>query len=268
VEDPFLPVAEAFTRKAQVYDEFGRDHPNLDRMRRKVRQHMLAHLEPGDRVLELNAGTGADAAFLAMNGFVVHATDLSPGMTAQIQSKIDSYRLHSLMTVQQCSFTRLDEITNGPFQAVLSNLGGLNCVPDLSLVAAGLAPLLTQGAVVVWVIMPPVCLWEIGLVLRGQIKHATRRWSSGGVMANVEGVQIRSYYYSPGNAIQAFGNDFKLESLRGLSVFTPPADHKGFPRRYPGLYRWLCLLEDRFADRNPWRAWGDFYILTMRYQPS
>jgi ubiquinone/menaquinone biosynthesis C-methylase UbiE len=92
VEDPFLPVAEAFTRTAQVYDEFGRDHPNLDRMRRKVRQHMLAQLEPGDRVRELNSGTGADAVYLAMNGFAVHATDLSPGMTAQMLSKIDAYQ--------------------------------------------------------------------------------------------------------------------------------------------------------------------------------
>ena len=49
-------VAEAFSRKALIYDEFGEGHPNLARMRRKVREHVLDFLKPGDRILELNAG--------------------------------------------------------------------------------------------------------------------------------------------------------------------------------------------------------------------
>jgi hypothetical protein len=66
-------VALAFSRKADEYDAFGSDHVNLARMRRKVYDHVLRFLQPADRLLELNAGTGIDAAFFAGRGQIVHA---------------------------------------------------------------------------------------------------------------------------------------------------------------------------------------------------
>ena len=39
-------VAEAFGRKARVYDDFGRQHPNLERMRAKVRAQRQQPLSP------------------------------------------------------------------------------------------------------------------------------------------------------------------------------------------------------------------------------
>ena len=54
-------VAEAFSRKALEYDAFGTDNPNVTRMRERVYAHLDALLTPGARILELNAGTGADA---------------------------------------------------------------------------------------------------------------------------------------------------------------------------------------------------------------
>ena len=78
----FEDVAEAFSRKAAVYDAFGEDHENLTRMRRKVRDHISALLPVGSYLLELNAGTGLDATAMVQRGYRVHATDISPGMVA------------------------------------------------------------------------------------------------------------------------------------------------------------------------------------------
>lgn len=263
----FAQVEEAFSRKATLYDDFGAGHANLERMRRKVRAHVLGFLRPGAKLLELNAGTGADALFFARQGFRVHATDLSPGMCAQIEAKIASGGLQGRLTAQQLSFLALERLPAGSYDYVFSNMGGVNCAGDLHSIAAGVRRVLAPGGCVTWVVMPPVCLWELAQALRGNLRAALRRLSRGGVLANVEGVSFQTYYYWPGQVSRAFGRDFQVAGLQGLSVFTPTADRKTFPRQHPRLYRLLGALDRRLADRAPFNRWGDFYILTLRYQP-
>jgi ubiquinone/menaquinone biosynthesis C-methylase UbiE len=268
MNDPFTQVAEAFSRKSVVYDDFGVNHANLQRMRAKVRQHVLEYLHPGDRILELNAGTGGDALFFTRLGYPVHAIDLSPGMVAQIQAKAAENGCQDLLTVQLCSFTDLDQVACGPFHTIFSNMGGVNCISDLGRITQRLERLLIPGGFITWVVMPPVCLWELSQALRGRFRTAFRRLAPGGVLANVEGVQFQTYYFHPKKVRLAFGPHYHPVALQGLSVFTPPADHKEFSSRHPRLYRFLCALDNRLADLTPFNAWGDFYILTLRYQPG
>lgn len=260
-------IAEAFSRKAEVYDAFGQDHPNLARMRRKVRRHVESYLQPGSRILELNAGTGSDAVHFAQRGYRVHATDLAPGMLASLQAKIEAEGLHPRLTAARLSFTDLDRLLAASFDCVLSNFGGLNCISDLRIVTRQLPRLLSPGGRVTWVVMPPICLWELATVLKGDFRTASRRLAREGTVAHVQGVHFRTYYFSPQAVIAAFDDSFKVESLKGLSVFTPPADRKGFARRHPRLFRTLTRLDDRLSDWPPFRGWGDFFILTMRYAP-
>lgn len=264
MNEPLVSVAEAFSRKAQIYDAFGAGHANLELMRAKVRKHVLKYLQPGDRILELNAGTGGDAVFFAERGFQVHATDLSPGMVAEIEAKAASASLAGRLTVQRCSFLDLSQVTGGPFQCIFSNMGGINCTPRPELVARQLDRLLAPGGFVTWVVMPPVCLWELGQALRGNFRVATRRLAPGGSLANVEGIHFTTYYHSPGKVQQAFGLGYERLGLQGLSVFTPPADHKDFSQQHPNFYRVLKALEERYADLPPLNRCGDFYILSLR----
>jgi ubiquinone/menaquinone biosynthesis C-methylase UbiE len=261
-------VAEAFSRKASVYDAFGLDHPNLTRMRHHVRKHMLALLPQGANILELNAGTGGDALFFAERGYDVHAIDIAPDMVARIRDKALSSNLQDRLTCQECSFTDLNRVEGGPFAAVLSNLGGLNCIADTSQVARRLGPLLEPGALVTLVVMPPVCPWEMASLLRGNLRHALRRLSPGGVLANVEGVRFQTYYFTPGQVQRAFGRAYRRIRLEGLSVFTPTADNKAFAARHPRLYQLLARLDDRLSPLPPFNHWGDFFILSLRYSPE
>lgn len=262
----FKLVAEAFSRKAQEYGSFGEDHPLLMRMREKVRQHVLCLLPNDGRILELNAGSGGDALFFVQKGHYVYAIDIAPGMVTYIREIIESFGLEGRLCVDQLSFTELNRLQSDPFHLVFSNMGGLNCLEDLSRATKSLSELLYPGGYVVWVIMPPLCLWEIAQFLRGRFNFALRRIKRA-TTAFVEGINIRIYYHTVGQAVRAFEKHFHLVSVRGLSVFTPPADHKSFPFNHARSYRWMCRLDDLLSDRFPFNHMGDFYILTLRYEP-
>jgi ubiquinone/menaquinone biosynthesis C-methylase UbiE len=264
MNEPFSIIAEAFSRTGEKYDSFALDHPNLARMRDKVYAHLGRFLPEGARILELNAGTGIDAVALARRGYSVHATDIAPGMLERARDKACRLDLQDRITFQECSFTRLGEIQGAPFDAVFSNLGGLNCIPDLAPVIHQLPGVLKPGGLVTWVLMPPVCLWEIAELLRGHPRIAFRRLARNGTLTHLEGLHFTIYYFTPRRVVEWFGPAYENLAIEGLSVFTPTTESKNVPDRYPGLYRLLVWLDDRFSQRRPWRGWGDFYILSMR----
>ena len=263
-EYQFERVAEAFGRKSTVYDAFGRDHIHLTRMRNKVYGHIQAVRPAGGKLLELNAGTGLDALQLVRRGYQIHATDLSPGMITQIETKVAQHNLQNRLTVQQLSFTDLSQVADGPFDGVYSNFGGLNCIDDLRQVTGHLPRLLKPNGTVTWVIMPRFCPWELAHIWKDW-RVALRRFRPNGIVANVEGVQFKTTYFSVREVEQAFGNRFKRQRLEGLSIFSPSADNKTVAVNYPNLYQRLIALDDRICFTRPFCGWGDFFILTMRW---
>ena len=267
-EAPFSTIAEAFSRTAEKYDAFAVDHPHLTRMRNKVYAHVGRLVPSGARILELNAGTGIDAIALAQRGYYVHATDIAPGMLQRLRGKVQQLGLEKQVTVQQCSFTELAQVQGAPFDAVFSDLGGLNCVPDLSTIIRDLTKVLRPGGVVTWVLMPRVCLWEMAEIFRGNPRLAFRRFSPHGVDSRLEGLRFPVYYFTPRQVLDWFGADYERLALEGLSVITPTAESKNLAVRYPQLYRRLSWLDDRLSTRAPWWGWGDFFMLSMRYQPD
>jgi ubiquinone/menaquinone biosynthesis C-methylase UbiE len=267
MNNPQFPViAEAFSRTAEKYDSFAEDHPHLTRMRNKVYDHISRFLPRSSRILELNAGTGTDAVALAQRGYRVHAIDIAEGMLARLQEKVERLHLGRQITYQQCSFTDLDHVHGGPFDAVFSDLGGLNCIPDLTPVIKDLPQVLKPDGLVTWVLMPQVCLWEMAEIFRGNFRLAFRRLSRNGARSHLEGLYFDVYYFTSRQVIQWFGKDYSLVGLEGLSVITPTAESKNLAKQFPRLYRTLAWLDDRLSVMRPWREWGDFYILSLRYQ--
>ncbi len=264
----FDTIAEAFSRTAEKYDAFAEDHPNQTRMRNKVYAHLMRFLEPGARILELNAGTGVDAVELARRGFYVHATDIATGMLERARDKMERLRLNDRISIQKCSFTELDKIQGAPFDAIFSNLGGLNCVPDLRSIIQQIPSVLKPNGLITWVLMPPVCLWEMAEFFRFHPQIAFRRFSKNGTRAHLEGLYFTVYYFKPKQVMAWFGPDYDCLAIEGLSVITPTAESKNFAKLYPHLYGTLAWLDDRLSTRAPWQGWGDFFIVTFRYRPS
>lgn len=268
MENKFDTIAEAFSRTAEKYDAFAEDHPNQTRMRNKVYSHVQRFVPVGSRILELNCGTGTDAVELARRGYSVHATDIAAGMLERLQDKVKRFDLNDKITFQSCSFTELDKIKNAPFDAVFSNLGGLNCIPDLSPVIAQLPHVLRPNGLVTWTLMPPVCLWEMAEIFRGHPRLAFRRFSKNGTRAHLEGLYFTVHYFTPKQVLRWFGAEYDCLAIEGLSVLTPTAESKNFAKRFPRLYRTLSLLDDFLAPLPPWRGWGDFFLISLRYQPK
>lgn len=260
----YAAVAEAFSRKALVYDAFGENHANLARMRRKFYDHIEGVMTPGGHLVEINAGTGQDAVELVGRGFRVHATDFAPGMIAQMREKAARLAMPHRLTVQALSFTELERVEGGPFDGLYSNSGGLNCIADLTAVTRRLPEVLKPGARVTWVIMPRICPWEIAVIPKDP-RVGTRRWRRRGTMAHVEGVHFMTYYHSAAQTQRAFGPRFRRVRLQGLSVFTPTADNKTFAVNHPRLYEGLVRVDNRLSDYYPFNGWGDFFILTMEF---
>lgn len=261
----FQEISAAFSLTAEKYDRFAEDHPNLSRMRSKVYAHIMRHLPSGSKILELNAGTGSDALYLAQNGYSVLATDIAPGMLQRIRDKIQTHNLADRVQVQECSFTELEKIEAGPFDAVFSDLGGLNCIPDLRPVIDSLPKILKPDGLVVWVLMPPVCLWELSSVFRADFGFAFRRLSPGGTRAHLEGKYFTIYYFTPEQVRGWFNGQYELLEIEGISIFAPPAESKNLAIRHPRFYRLLCSIDDRLCMKSPFRAWGDFFIISLRY---
>ncbi|HJS19392.1 MAG TPA: class I SAM-dependent methyltransferase [Anaerolineales bacterium] len=259
----FETVAEAYNRNADKYDEFIENNPNLMRMRQKVYAHVTALLSEGARLLDLACGTGTDAFWFAQHGYSVHGIDISDGMLDRARKKAKQLGLESRATFEHLSYTNPGELDRDQFDCVFSNFGGLNCVSDLKLVADQVRPFLKGKAFIIWALMPPFCLWESAMMLRGRFQLATRRFS-GKSTVHKEGLDYPVYYYTPKQVEQAWGKDFQLVSVRALSVITPPATNKDFAIRRPRIFDSLSRLDDALESRYPFKYWGDFTIVTLR----
>ncbi|WP_420631043.1 class I SAM-dependent methyltransferase [Candidatus Leptofilum sp.] len=266
-DQQFSQVAAAFSHKAAVYDQFGVDHANLTRMREKVYAQLARWTPAGTHILELNAGTGLDAVALIERGYRVHATDIAPGMVAEISCKRTALGLGDRLTVQQGSFTELNRLEGGPYDAIFSNFGGLNCVAELTAVTQHLPRVLKPGGVLTWVIMPPICPWEL-LRFAKDWRVATRRLRRGGVTAKVEGVTFQTYYFTPRQVQKALGDAFQTLELSSLSLLTPPADNDQFAHNHPQLFHWLAKLDNRVCRWPVLNRMGDFFILSAKYEPT
>jgi len=234
-------------------------------MRQQVRNHALKYLRKDDKILELNSGTGIDAEFFAKQGFTIHCTDLSDGMIEQLKSKFSAGEMADKVTVQQCSFTELDKVGEMKFDFIFSNFGGLNCVDDLNRVTKFFPQLLNQNGRVCLAILPPICPWEMIQIFRGKFALAFRRFHKDGVLANVEGIKFRTFYFSAKDVMQALGSSFKLLKVESLALFTPIPQMEKIPQKYPKLAKVLNNIDERISGIYPLNRIGDHIIVTAEY---
>lgn len=268
VSDQAAAINRAFSRQSHAYDEADAGNVILQDLRQQVYRHVEKFLSPSSHILELNAGTGIDAMHFASQGHRVHATDLSDGMIHQIEIKISRNNLSDKLTCQQISFENLDKVSKNNFDYVFSNFGGLNCSQDLSRVTRHLPSLLKTGAYVTWVIMPPLCLWELLWILRGDGRKAFRRLKKDGTLAHIEGESFRTYYHSLKSLHLAFGNSFRLVESEGLAALSPPPHRQDFPSKHPRLYKWQRTADRFFRKTFPFNRCADHIIVTFQYDPK
>ncbi len=185
-------------------------------------------------VLELNCGTGEDAIQFAKQGHEVIATDISEGMIAVAKSKLKLDNLNFL--VQDINTITTTSFKN-KFDLIFSNFGGVNCLSKTQLTSfvEKSVNLLKPNGRLILVIMPKHCLWErLYFSLKGNFKKAKRRQTTKPVIANVDGVEVKTWYYNPEAIVELTKLKYSKEKLKPIGLAIPPS-----------------YLEDSFLAKKP-----------------
>jgi len=222
---------------------------------------------PGDRVLDLGCGTGAEAAHLARRRVEVVTTDISPRMIQATVGRAEELGLSGQISARTVGMEGLMQLDAEPFDGALSNFGGLNCLrlAEISSVARSLARSVRPGGKLALCVMGRFCLWEtLAYSLRLQLRKAFRRLSGRAETSLGTGHDFAVYYPAVTELRHAFASEFRFEEVRGVGIFVPPSSLEEFAKRFPRLLR-LCALEDRAVESWPmFRAIGDHRLLILR----
>lgn len=256
-------ATEAFTRQSAEFDAIDAANPLIGRMRAIVREAALRSYQPGDELLELNAGTGIDSFYFASKGLNVLATDAANGMIAQLTAKRAAQPDLSVQ-IEKCSFLDLHQLDDRKFDHVFSNFGGLNCTEHLDDVLKGIDHVLLPNGTCALVIMPRFSPWEVITALKGNFNLAFRRFRKNGTPAHLEGVVFPCFYFSPNYVRHHLGSGYEVLEQRALSLIVPPPHVHRFPTKWPRTMQLLDRIEERIAHWWPFRNWGDHFLIILR----
>jgi SAM-dependent methyltransferase len=153
----------------------------------------------------------------------------------------------------------------GTYDGAYSNLGPLNCVPDLADVSRECARLLKPGGALVFTVIGRICPWEIAHYLRRrQWARVKVRYARNVVPVSMNKHTIWTRYYGPREFYRAFKRHFTLEHFRGLCVFAPPPYLTWIREKHPRSYDRLWRLDRRVSGWPLLRGIGDHFLMVMR----
>jgi SAM-dependent methyltransferase len=259
------PSAAYFDQLAFQYDQTF----TYSRVGSLHRQRVWAYLDVilgqlgGRQVLELNCGTGEDAALLSRKGFSVVATDSSPAMLQMTREKLHRLAMTDRVRVERLDMNSIEDFRpDRRFDLIFSNFGGFNCLsPDsLRRMFSALPGLLNPGGLLVAVVMPSFCLWEsLYFFTRGKWKDVFRR-VGGRAVAGQDSNSVSIWYHNPKVIAAAIGKGMVVRQVRPIGIFLPPSWLDPHFVRRPSTLRTLNSLEMR--THSPWLArLSDHYLI-------
>jgi ubiquinone/menaquinone biosynthesis C-methylase UbiE len=265
-EEPRLrDTREAFDSVAADYDGPRGNNELIQDMRSEMWRCLDATFAPGSRLIDLGCGTGLDAVRMARCGHRVTATDWSPRMVERTRERAEHEALTDRVQALAIGAHELHRIEGQElFDGAYSNLGPLNCVPDLAALAAECARLVRPRGALVFTVIGRVCPWEMAYFgLKRNFPRIGVRFASGMVPVGMNRRIVWTRYYTPREFLRPFSRYFDVRHRRGLCVFAPPPYLVWMKSRWPRVYRGLGRL-DRLAGGWPLlRSMGDHFLVVM-----
>jgi len=261
-----LDTRDAFDSVAADYDGPRGNNDLIQEMRSEVWRWLTATFGPGDRLIDLGCGTGLDAAHLAGLGYMITATDWSPLMVERTAVRAAAQKVADRVRAINIGAHELQRLNEtGAYDGAYSNLGPLNCVPDLGHVSRECARLLRPGGKLVFTVIGRYCPWEVAHYLRrARWARARVRFARHVVPVGMNNHTIWTRYYAPREFYRAFKSHFILEHYRGLCVLAPPPYLTGVRDRYPRLHQRLWSMDRRASGWPVIRAMGDHFMIVMK----
>ena len=161
---------DAFDSVAADYDGPRGNNSLIQDMRDEMWRWLDKTFAPNSRMIDLGCGTGLDAVRMARLGHRITATDWSPQMVARTAERARQESVADRVQALAVGAHELQRLEGeGTFDGAYSDLGPLNCVPDLADVSTACARLLKPGGALVFTVVGRWCPWEIA--------HYARRWN-------------------------------------------------------------------------------------------
>ena len=264
--DALLDTQQAFDGVATGYDQSNEANPVIRLMRARTMRAITDAVRPGGHLLDLGCGPGRDAATLASAGYRVTAIDWSPAMVGQTLRRVTDAGLEGRVHVRHIGIHQLNRLDTGPYDGAYSDLGPLNCVPDLAEAARALATQLRPGGVLVASVIGRFCPWELALfAARRNWARASIRFEPGLVAVPLDGKRVWTRYVWPSEFEAAFARaGFSRVSLRALGLAVPPPYLEGFAGRHPSLISALARIDDQVGTWPVLRHGGDHFLIVLR----
>jgi len=255
----------AFDEVAAGYDGSLGNNTLVQAVRARTLAAVTRSVAPGAALLDLGCGTGLDAVALGRQGYRVTAIDWSANMVRQTRDRAAQAGNNGIVAVNQIGIHELGRLPAGTFDGAYSNLGAMNCVPDLGAAAASIAQRLRPGGALIASVIGRVCPWELAIFARKRDwRRVAARRSRGAVPVPLAGRTVWTRYYSPSEFRSTFAAaGFRLRSLRSLGLLVPPPYAIDFADRHPQLVARLQVIEDRVAGWPALRRWGDHFLVVM-----
>ncbi|MEK7276389.1 MAG: methyltransferase domain-containing protein [Chloroflexota bacterium] len=255
----------AFDSVAADYDGPSGNNALIQRMRARAMAAVTANVPVGSSLIDLGCGTGLDAEYLGRMGYHVTATDWSPQMVERTRERIESAGLGARVEVLHLGIHELDGLPAGSFDGAYSDLGPLNCIPNLGAAATMIARLLKPHGELIASVIGRACPWEMALfAMKGDWARAGARFAKQMTTVPLNDGVVWTRYYSPREFETIFAAaGFERLSLRSLGLFVPPPYMIAFAERHPKMIGALQELEDRVGNKILLREWGDHFLMAM-----
>jgi ubiquinone/menaquinone biosynthesis C-methylase UbiE len=257
---------EAFNSVAADYDGPRGNNDLIQDMRAEMWHWLDSTFPAGSRLIDLGCGTGLDAIRMGRRGHQITATDWSPKMVERTRQRAAGERLSGRVHAIGIGAHELQGLDGQScYDGAYSNLGPLNCVPDLVHVANECARLLKPGGALVFTVIGRFCPWEIAHYLRQwRWRRATVRFARGTVAVQMNNHTIWTRYYGPREFYAAFKPHFTLEHFRGLCVFAPPPYLTWVRDAHPRWHARLWRIDRRVSSWPLLRGMGDHFLMVMK----
>lgn len=254
-----------FDACAETYDREFTSSPIGILQRKRVYSSVLPLLRKSTKVLEINCGTGYDAVEVAKSARNVYATDVSFAMIRQARIKKERSALSNL-EFGVADIKELPRKINSSYDFLFSNFGGLNCLsPDeLKDFAVNTSPYISDNGTLALVLMGKKCIWENVFFYLRNDERAFRRNNKDGLKTVMNGVEFKTWYYSPAQIEGIFSEHYTVKKIKPIGLFIPPSYLNHYFRNRKWILFIFKVLEKIFGHFSFFADFSDHYLIILK----
>jgi hypothetical protein len=257
-----LKMQMEFNKAAAHYDDTFTNTIVGRAQRNQVWKLLQSVVKKGNKVLELNAGTGEDALFFLKKKCEVTITDGATNMLNIAKQKVGTESLATFQLLNLKNTSQLDHLSN--YELIFSNFGGLNCLStdDINKLASALAKKMDVYGKIILVLMSKKCLWErLYYSWKGEKTKSNRRNTNMSMQVIVDGSSVTTFFYDPKEIIAQFSPYFNIVKTRPIGFFVPPSYLNNWLEKRKYLGKTLIVLDRLVSSFNGLSNYADhFYV--------